>query len=354
MRIAASLLLLFASAACATAQGGAPAEADAHFQAGRWAGCAEPEARQFDFWIGEWDVVNRNKPAGPGEWSVTGTATDRVHAVAGGCAIVEHWRGRAFVPPVEIDGFSVRAYDPERGVWDLVLLWPIQGPAAFGTPSGGFAKGRGDFRNSFVNPAGDSVRTRLSFSRITADGLQWNNAFRVGDAPWDSTWIMEFTRRAPAASGVWNGPSHEATRCPGDEYRLFDHHLGRSPGERRGSDGSILDVVIETVRILGGCAIMERVTAVDGEGEWFAVRTHEPGRGWVEYAVASDRPGLVRREARNADGELVFEDVRTVQGHRLRTRWSLETGVRQTERRTEPDGAWTPVVTLVPETWDER
>ena len=45
--------------------------------------CTAAEHRQFDFWIGEWDVaLPDGKPAG----------TNTVRAILGGCALHEHWR----------------------------------------------------------------------------------------------------------------------------------------------------------------------------------------------------------------------------------------------------------------------
>jgi hypothetical protein len=46
--------------------------------------CTGPEYRQFDFWIGDWDVTNRNgKPAG----------FNRIEKILGGCVLQENWKG---------------------------------------------------------------------------------------------------------------------------------------------------------------------------------------------------------------------------------------------------------------------
>ena len=46
--------------------------------------CAAKESHQFDFWIGDWNVVD---PAG----KVAGH--NRIEAILGGCALAEHWDG---------------------------------------------------------------------------------------------------------------------------------------------------------------------------------------------------------------------------------------------------------------------
>ena len=65
--------------------------------------CAAAEYRQFDFWVGDWEVRN---PAG----KVVGH--NRIENAHGGCALIEHW---ASVNGVT--GTSVNLYDRDRGRW---------------------------------------------------------------------------------------------------------------------------------------------------------------------------------------------------------------------------------------------
>lgn len=65
--------------------------------------CTAPEHRQFDFWIGEWDVDNKaGKPAG----------RQRIVAIQGGCAIAEHWTGAR-----GNTGTSLSSYDAATKTW---------------------------------------------------------------------------------------------------------------------------------------------------------------------------------------------------------------------------------------------
>ena len=64
--------------------------------------CSAPEHRQFDFWIGDWDVTSGGKPAGH----------NRVDAVEDGCAINEHWTGTT-----GSTGVSYNAYDRVDRRW---------------------------------------------------------------------------------------------------------------------------------------------------------------------------------------------------------------------------------------------
>ena len=65
--------------------------------------CTAAEHRQFDFWIGRWDVF---LPDG------TRAGENRIETVAGGCALLESWQGRS-----GFAGSSLNSYDPETGQW---------------------------------------------------------------------------------------------------------------------------------------------------------------------------------------------------------------------------------------------
>lgn len=58
-----------------------------------------PEARQFDFWLGKWDVTNpAGQPAG----------TSRIESVASQAALLENWSGT---------GKSLNAYNAAKKQW---------------------------------------------------------------------------------------------------------------------------------------------------------------------------------------------------------------------------------------------
>lgn len=307
--------------------------------------CPEPEARQFDFWLGEWDVQNRNSRPGADRWAATGRATNRVYTVVGGCAVVEHWRGWAWPGAGHIVGFSVRAWDPAAGQWELVLLWPMGPPQRFGNPEGRFEDGRGDFYSRFTTPQGDSGISRLSFWKIEPGSFQWNNAMSLdGGTTWDSTWIMHQRRRPRTAPGLPNGPAMTTDRCPAEAHRLFDRWLGDWTGARV-IDGDSIGTRTHLIRILEGCAVMERTRAEDGSWAAFRVRAYEPASGWVEYAVASDRRMLHRREATVTGEAVVFTDAEPVDGTYHRTRWRADqTGIHRVEQAASgPEGPWRTV-----------
>lgn len=64
--------------------------------------CQAPEHRQFDFWLGEWDVTANGQVAG----------SNRVESIMNGCAVQENWQGAG-----GISGTSFNLYDRDTGQW---------------------------------------------------------------------------------------------------------------------------------------------------------------------------------------------------------------------------------------------
>jgi hypothetical protein len=265
-------------------------------------GACQGESRMFDFAIGEWDVLNRNQPADDPGWYETGTATSLVYPVVAGCGIVEHWRGHTFGD--FLVGFTLRAFNPQIGQWEMVLLWPNTGEPRFGKMTGGFRHNRGEFYSRSLSPEGDTILTQLTFSDITSESLRWQEARSPDNGrTWSSSWIMEYTRREPIYQGpLLNGPALTTLRCPGPEYRTMDFLIGEWGGavEADSVEAEGMGVRAEIAPILEGCGIMERVSAIGQGSAWevFRVRAFEPARNrWVEYRLDTRWPILQRLEA---------------------------------------------------------
>jgi hypothetical protein len=67
--------------------------------------CASAEHRQFDFWVGDWDVVSTEKPD-----ELRGRS--RIESINFGCGIRETW-----LPFTSINGASLSIYDRRDHAW---------------------------------------------------------------------------------------------------------------------------------------------------------------------------------------------------------------------------------------------
>lgn len=125
--------------------------------------CDAPEHRQFDFWVGAWEVENTKdgKPAGK----------SLVEALYDGCGVRENWKSP------RVSGGSLNMYDREDKVWKQNWIDSTGGRLDF---TGGWtgqamvltAKGPGAWsRMTFTPNADGSVR---QFGEASSDqGATW-------------------------------------------------------------------------------------------------------------------------------------------------------------------------------------
>lgn len=338
---------VLAAAGAATLAPAPPAAAWPHSHPEESSDCPAPEPREFDFWIGEWDVTNRQRnPAAPDDTTLyeTGPATSRVYPILGGCAIVEHWEGDLVYGRVL--GFSVRAWDPGRRVWTLLLEWPSPSAARFSTLDGRFEDGVG----SFARERSDGSLVRYRFLDIEPRSFRWEGAASDdGGRSWSRFWVMDFRRREPpGARALLNGPSRTTDRCPSERARAYDFLLGVWRGEERrlAPDGTTRQtrvIALEAWSILDGCAVMDFVTygsaerasgeAARGPGgaerepggaapaDRFRVRSFVASEDrWVQYSLDRDDPVFVRWSASTAE-DLVLTTTRGEEETLERVRW---------------------------------
>ena len=145
--------------------------------------CEAAVRRQFDFWLGEWDVRD------PGGKLVGRNRITRVH---GGCALEEQWSGNGGVT-----GASLNVYDVERNRWHQT--W-VDNTGGFLQLDGAFKEGRMVMSGQAASSAGAPAVTQ----RITWQPLPDGRVRQLWESsPDGSAWTVVFdgyyTRR-PAAS----------------------------------------------------------------------------------------------------------------------------------------------------------
>lgn len=295
--------------------------------------CADSGYRQFDFWLGDWVVENRQRnPATPEDPTLypTGTAAASVHSILDGCAVVEHWEGY-LVPDRHVLGFSLRTFDSETDRWHVLLNWPAPGAPSFFEIDGSFDGDSASF--VFPRPAGGYARYR--FLDTSSDRPRWEGAAADDvEGPWSPFWVMRFTRRDPWSSGEQHvGPSRTTGHCPDPAARAFDFLVGDWTGEEttRGAAGDDVEearpVELRTLSILEGCALVDHVTVGEGEEarKEFRVRSYLPSEDqWVQYSLTAGEREFERHEGgedglvaevaaggmAGADGPFVLERMR--------------------------------------------
>ncbi len=113
---------------------------------------AQPEYRQFDFWIGEWDVISKQgQPLGQ----------SKIELILDGCVIFENW----YSAQGAFTGKSLNYYNRETGEWVQKWIDNRGQPIEF---SGSYsAEDKAMYYTAVTRgPNGSEVLNKLSFYHI--------------------------------------------------------------------------------------------------------------------------------------------------------------------------------------------
>lgn len=243
-RTAAVIVALALAASVSTADDSVWAPDERAFSA-----FSEDKHRQFDFWIGEWDV-NLRMLQGDLTFKDTIKARAHIYSILNGKAILELWDSGP------IKGYSLRYFDSDSQKWVLWLNWPNPETSRTTSLSGEFRHGRGDFRSQFTTPDGQTIDQRYSFNDITPFSLRWDDLnSNDGGNTWRKNWRMEFTRTAVDPS--WPDKEDEfltyqnGARCSNEKFRPYESVVGQWQGQINGHDATL-----RSGKIVDGCAVI--------------------------------------------------------------------------------------------------
>lgn len=132
--------------------------------------CSSPEFRQFDFWVGDWDVTVGGKPAG----------TNSIQVILSDCVLLENWTGAKGG-----NGKSFNLFNAARGKWQQTWV----------DNSGNVLELFGGFKNGVMQLTGETVsngqkalqritwhplekdKVRQHWEQSQDDGKTWSTAF---------------------------------------------------------------------------------------------------------------------------------------------------------------------------------
>lgn len=141
--------------------------------------CSAETYRQFDFWLGSWDVTVNGKPAG----------TNRIESGQNGCVLVEHWSGLGGGT-----GISLNFYDRQTRQWHQT--WIGSGGGALYL-NGGLKDGAMVLESAPVaRPAGGTVINRITWSRQPGGTVRqlWQTSADEGKT-WTTSFDGIYTRK---------------------------------------------------------------------------------------------------------------------------------------------------------------
>ncbi len=146
----------------------------------------DPRFREFDFWVGEWDVRVRGAPA------VGEPARNTITIENNGCVILERWKA-----PSGSEGQSFNIFDRSYGVWRQTWVDNQGGQHDY---RGGIKDGNMVYEGDTPMPGGrpGRVPTRLTFFRIGPDTVrQFSQVSADSGKTWTTAYDLIYVRRKP-------------------------------------------------------------------------------------------------------------------------------------------------------------
>lgn len=155
--------------------------------------CTAVQHREFDFWIGEWDVVP-NSPGAQGAQGARKPASNVVEKAHRGCVLIENWDDRQGGT-----GQSFNLYDRVRKQWHQTWVDSNGGLHEYW---GELKDGNMVFSGQVPLPPASRVagrRTvRLTFFPLGPDTVRQFSEALSPDGTWSVNYDLIYTRRAKA------------------------------------------------------------------------------------------------------------------------------------------------------------
>lgn len=148
------------------------------------ANCGSAEHRQFDFWVGKWDVYRSD--------TNQMVAHSLIEKVYGGCAVRENW-----MPIGGTGGGSLSSWRPSERKWRQT--WTDSGNN-WNEYSGGLEGGRMVLTGSSAKVGGAAVSVRMTYEK-KPDGSVVQTGYQSGDGGKNWSLTYQFVYRPEGASG---------------------------------------------------------------------------------------------------------------------------------------------------------
>ena len=229
--------------------------------------CREGPHRDFDFWLGEWDVE-----APPGSGSIAGT--NRIRSEVQGCVVAEYWAATG-----GLHGWSLNAYDPRTRQWNQ--HWVAEGGTNL-RMSGALVGNAMIMSGVRQLPNGSTVIDRTTWTPVPGGLTQFWDVSSDGGLTFPT---VIFNGNYIAHPGAVASPSPGSTLCLTPAYGSADFMIGDwNVSALDGPEVGSSSITSE----LSHCVLVERFATPKGY-EWKAFLSY--GRvvqRWFNTSVDSE------------------------------------------------------------------
>jgi hypothetical protein len=148
--------------------------------------CDVPQQKQFDFWVGEWDLTwPGDKP------NETAHGVNSIHRTLGNCVVEENFDGGASMP---LRGKSLSTFDSRSGKWKQT--W-VDNQGSYLDFVGQFENGHMILSRIGAKPDGTKILQRMVWNNITRDEFDWTwESSSDGGKTWKVLWPIHYKRKA--------------------------------------------------------------------------------------------------------------------------------------------------------------
>lgn len=146
--------------------------------------CSSIEARQFDFWLGNWKAIWTTNDG------IKKTGSNYVIELFDGCVIEENFDGE---PGNELKGKSFSVYEAREKLWKQT--W-VDNNGSYLDFSGGFQDGKMILSRNSKDKNGSPIKQRMVYYNITENDFDWKWEIS-GDIgkTWELKWKIHYTRK---------------------------------------------------------------------------------------------------------------------------------------------------------------
>jgi hypothetical protein len=147
--------------------------------------CLSPQQKQFDFWVGEWDLTWPGEKPGEVEHG-----SNSIQRILDGCVVQENFSGLA---TNHLRGTSLSIFDAHAGLWKQTWV----------DNEGGYLDFAGEFKDGQMILQREAIRDgkkflqRMVWKNITADSFDWSwDASQDGGKTWQVNWPIHYKRKS--------------------------------------------------------------------------------------------------------------------------------------------------------------
>lgn len=149
--------------------------------------CSTPEARQLDFWLGEWELTWPAEQMG-GARGVLGRGRNSITRLFDDCVIEENF----MTDDASYRGHSVSVYDVSAEVWRQT--W-VDSAGGYLWLTGGEVDGQMILSTEPVEKEAGVAVNRMVFADVETDSLEWVwQRSDDGGSTWTDLWNISYRR----------------------------------------------------------------------------------------------------------------------------------------------------------------